>query len=76
MRRSARRVPYFAQVDARQAGSSLTYVVLACSRAEALQAIWKELGPEWTVQLLPEFIAPRDIVERLGLSDGRARRVQ
>jgi hypothetical protein len=68
----------FASVRARQGGGkgSMTYVVFARSTPEALQAIRKERGPEWTVQFLPEFIAPRDIIERLGLTDGRARRLE
>ena len=69
---------YFARVRAREGveKGSITYVVLARSTAEALRAIRKERGPEWTVQFLPEFIAPRDIIERLDLLDGRARQLE
>jgi hypothetical protein len=54
----------------------MTYVVFARSTPEALRAIRKECGLEWTVQFVPEFSAPRNIVEQLGLMDGRARRLE
>jgi hypothetical protein len=69
---------YFARVRERHGGEngSMTYVVLARSSAEALRAIRRERGPEWTVQFLPEFLAPPDLIQRLGLMDGRARRLE
>jgi hypothetical protein len=69
---------YFASVRAQHGGEKgrMTYVVFARSTPEALRAIRKECGLEWTVQFVPEFIAPRNIVEQLGLMDGRARRLE
>ena len=51
---------------------SVKYVVLAASTADALHAIRKECGHLWTVQFLPEYILPRDAIERFNLVEGRA----
>jgi hypothetical protein len=69
---AARRKIYVARVSRRDSHeASVKYVVLARSSHEALRAIRKECSPEWTVQLLPEYIVPRDILGRLNVADGR-----
>jgi hypothetical protein len=51
-----------------------TFVVYSASTADALRAIRKERGPEWTIQFMAEDELPLvGLVDRTGLKDGRAR---
>jgi hypothetical protein len=71
---AARRRIYVARVSRRDSHeASVKYVVLARSSHEAVRVIRKECGPEWTVQMLPEYIVPHDILGRLNVLDGRAK---
>ena len=51
------------------------YVVLARSARHAVRLIRQEVGPVCTVQLLPEYIIPRDTIERLALQDGQPKQI-
>jgi hypothetical protein len=56
-------------------GLNSNYVVLARSARHAVRLIRQEVGPGCTVQLLPEYIIPRDTIERLALRDGRPKQI-
>ncbi len=71
---------YVARVSARgraagNPGRNNNYVVLARSARHAVRLIRQEVGPACTVQLLPEYIIPRDTIERLALQDGQPKQI-